>query len=308
MNPQTIGRLHNPGKLARIQCIRRDALTDLDIRDKCFLLLIITEGEACLALGDRMLMAQAPCLVCFGERDTPILIRQEGLLCRSVYFHPDFFNINLTFERVRSEDFKEAALAHDLYLMMPFTDASRFVLPLPEEAAGYATRLFESLAQELDSQRDHYWSCRSRTYFIQLILLLERLYGLVGEEAGESTAAALRDPFLRAAVLFIEGHYAEPLTRAEIARAVSLNHTSLDRLFKAELGMTATEYLWHHRLTVAKKQLRFTRLPVTEIAAQCGFKTLPHFTRKFEADTGLSPTVFREQALARRTETFGDLS
>ncbi len=307
MNPQTIGKHHNPGKVAHIQCIRGDALTELDIRDKCFLLLIITEGEARLALGERCLTAQAPCLVCFGERESPRLLGADGLACRSVYFHPDFFNINLTFERVRSEDFREAALAHDLYLMLPFTDERHIVLPLPEEAAGHAVRLFEGLAEELECQRDHYWSCRSRTYFIRLILLLERLYGLVGEEAGERTAPALRDPFLRAAVLFVEGHYAEPITRAEIAGAASINHASLDRLFKAELGMTATEYLWHHRLTLAKQQLRFTNLPITEIAAQCGFKTLPHFTRKFEAATGKTPTAFREQALARRLEAFGDL-
>ncbi len=307
MNPQTVGRHHNPGKLARIQCIRADALTDLDIRDKCFLLLIITAGEATFALGDCMLTAKAPCLVCFGEREDPRLVRKDGLVCRSVYFHPDFFNTNLTFERVRSEDFREAALAHDLYLMKPFTDEAHMVLPLPEEAAGYTIRLFENLADELERQRDHYWSCRSRTYFIRLILLLERVYGLVGDCADENAAAGLRDPFLKAAVLYIEGHYAKPITRTEISRAASLNQTGLDRLFKAELGMTATEYLWHHRITVAKQQLAFTGLPITEIAAQCGFKTLPHFCRKFEAAIGLTPTAFRSQALARRMEAFGGM-
>ncbi len=95
-----------------------------------------------------------------------------------------------------------------------------------------------------------------------------------------------------------------PLTRADIAAAASTNEDTVNRLFKSEFGMTALDYLWNHRITVAKRQLRFTKLPVTEIAAQCGFKTLPHFSRKFEAVVGQTPTAFREQTVTRRTEAF----
>ncbi len=301
MDPKTVGREHNPGKIAQIRCVR-GAPDDLNHRGKCFLFLLIFEGEARFALGDRVIEAQAPAYVCFDERENPRLVRERGLRCASIYFHPGFFNVNLTFARVRSEDFHEAALAHDLYLMKPFTDEERFVFPLFDEYVAASKQLFENLADELDCQRDHYWSCRSRTYFIQLIFLLERVYGLMGEAGEGSTIAGIHDPILRAAVIFIEGHYSEHLIRAEIAAAASTSDATLNRCFRAEFGMTALDYLWHHRITVAKKQLRFTRLPITEIAAGCGFKTLPHFTRKFETVVGLTPTAFREQSVRLRMQ------
>ncbi len=304
MNPQTIGRENNPGKVAQIQCVRGTPPDDLDLSGKCFLLLLVYAGEARFSVGGRTVEAHAPAMVCFDERENPTLLSQSGLVCDSIYFHPSFFNVNLTFERVRSEDFREAAPAHDLYLMRPFTDAEHFVFPLFDEYIATAKRLFENLSDELDRQRDHYWSCRSRTYFIRLIFLLESVYGLMGESTDESRVAGVHDPLLRAAVIFIEGHYSDLLTRADIAAAASTNEDTVNRLFKSELGMTALDYLWHHRITVAKRQLRFTKLPVTEIAAQCGFKTLPHFSRKFEAMVGMTPTAFREQTVARRMQAF----
>ena len=43
---------------------------------------------------------------------------------------------------------------------------------------------------------------------------------------------------------------------------------------------------------------------VKEIAKRCGFKTIQHFSRKFEEQLGVSPAVFRTQALARRKASF----
>ena len=73
---------------------------------------------------------------------------------------------------------------------------------------------------------------------------------------------------------------------------------------KDELGITPVAYLWHSRLVIAKKLLEFTNLPVKEIAKRCGFKTVQHFSRKFEEQLGLSPAVFRMQAIARRKASF----
>ncbi len=307
MNPITQGRVNDQGKIARIQCIKNDPLTDLDIQDKCFLLLILYEGEAKFSLDGRQIEARAPSLLCFHEKMKPTLVAQKRLKCHAVYFHPGFFNINLTFDRVRSQDFSEAAMGHDLYLMRPFTDEYNIVFPMFDDGMTATKQLFESLAEELESQRDCYWSCRSRTYFIRLILMLERIYGLMGEDPAESTAAGIGNECLRAAVLFIEGHYSEDISRADIARAASTNHTTLNEWFKAELDMTAIDYLWHYRITIAKKQLRFTHLPVSEIAAQCGFKATSHFSRKFEAATGMTPRAFRDQSIQRRIEAFSGL-
>ncbi len=43
MDPKTIGQKFDPGKIAQIKCIKGDNIKDLDIKSKCFLLLMIYE-------------------------------------------------------------------------------------------------------------------------------------------------------------------------------------------------------------------------------------------------------------------------
>ena len=142
--------------------------------------------------------------------------------------------------------------------------------------------------------------------FIEVLFLLERIYCFMGgryvevtEEVDEFESASLKQ-----AVFFIENHYNEPITLQDIVRSCSVNHSTLTALFKEELGITPVAYLWHYRLLIAKKLLEFTNLPVKEIGKRCGFKTVQHFSRKFEEQLGLSPAVFRTQAIARRKASF----
>ncbi len=300
MEPKTIGQKYDVGKIAHIQCIKNDTLRDLEIKNNCFLMLMIYDGMAKFKFDDRIIVAQAPCIVCFDETENPRLVSKKHLRCHSVYFNPIFFNVNLTFDRIKNRDFRQAAPAHDLFLMMPFTDKDKFVFPIFGEYIGGTERIFNDLADELQTQTDVYWSCRSRTYFIQLIFLLERIYGMPGNELAQSAVDVIRNDYLRKAVMFIEGHYSEDIKLDDIAKYASINHTTLTQVFKNEFEMTPIEYLWHYRIQMAKKQLQFTFLPIKEIAMHCGFKTLQHFCRKFEETTAISPKVFRNQAFEKR--------
>ena len=103
---------------------------------------------------------------------------------------------------------------------------------------------------------------------------------------------------------FKENNYRDVVTLEDVVKAASLSHSSLTQLFKSELEMTPIEYVWYHRLVVAKKFLEFTDLPIKDIASRCGFKTTQHFSRKFEESHGCNPTTFRTVAVARRKKSF----
>ena len=177
MIPQTIGREYDVGKVAPVQCIKNDMLKDIEIKDHCFLLLIIHEGTAYFQIGDMAFEAVGPCFVCFDEREQPKLVKKRGLKCDAIYFHPMFLNINMTFQLVHSGSYEQVATSHDLFLLKPFTDEKRFVFPLFEEYTDNLNRLFLRLENELKEQNDWYWSCRSRSYFMEIILMLERAFG-----------------------------------------------------------------------------------------------------------------------------------
>ncbi len=303
MQPSTGGRVFP--KIAPVVCRSEDALEDLEIAGRCFWLGILYAGRVRLSIDGRMVEAVAPCLICLDERVTPHLVEAEGAVCDSVYFDPKYLNINMIFSRIHSETYADIAPLHDLFLLMPFTDEECVTLPLAPLYEGSVRRAFAGMERELTEQRDWFWSCRSRSYFMELMLLLERIYGCgVRPDAAPGEGEPLYDP-VQAAVLFIESHYHEPITRDELVEAVATNHTTLTRRFKEELGMTPMEYLWHHRIRVAKKQLEFTALSVCEIAPRCGFKTVRHFRRKFEEETGYTPQMFREVRFRRRVEELG---
>lgn len=300
MKPQTFGRSYDAGKIVSVQCIKGDTLKDLDIKDSCFLLVIIYEGMACFRVREASFDAIGPCLVCFDETVSPVLVRKRGLKCDSVYFNPSFLNVNMTFSRIHNDNYEHIADAHDLFLLKPFTDKDRYVLPIFDEYMDNIKRLFLQMHNELNIQTDWYWSCRSRSYFMEMMLLLERTHGFVEQNNMLDVVDRVQNPHLKKALLFIESNYSESITLENIVKSASLNHSSLTRLFKNELNMTPIEYLWDHRLLVAKRLLEFTNLYVKEIAKRCGFKTTQHFSRKFEEKFKINPSTFRIDAVEKR--------
>lgn len=305
MNPQTFGLKYNTGKIAPVQCVKNDTLKDLNIKDTCFVLMLMYEGTAHFEVHGKTFEAMAPCFVCFDESESPKLLKKRGLKCDSVYFSPTFLNVNMTFSRIHSGNYEQLAEIHDLFLLKPFTDPKRYVVPIFDECLGNMQRLFALLEDELREQPDWYWSCRSRSYFMEIILLLERTYGWVGQNNSVERANKIVNPYVKNAVIYIENHYRNVLTLDDLVKAASLNRSSLTKLFKDELEMTPIEYLWHHRMNVAKKLLEYTNLPVKDIVNRCGFKTVQHFSRRFEERFGCNPTTFRADVVSKRIKNLG---
>ena len=302
----TVGRKYGEGKVAKIECVRNDRLQNIDIKDKCFLLIILTVGKLEFMVENERLYAAAPAFICFDETADPVLISKQKAQYTCIYFHPEFLNVNMSFEMLRKKDYGDIASTHDLFLLKPFTDKA-YVVPIAETQLEKIVQTADCLQTELENQRDWYWSCRGRSYFMEIIIALERMYGLIGYGATHQKSdntPIIKNPKLRDAVLYIESRFDESITLPDIAKAAGMNHTTLTALMKEELGLTAIEYLMKYRITVAKKQLEFTSVPIKDIANMTGFKTVQHFSRVFKAQTGTTPAEFRKSAVQKRKDDF----
>jgi AraC-like DNA-binding protein len=82
---------------------------------------------------------------------------------------------------------------------------------------------------------------------------------------------------------------------ARLAAAAHVTSAHLVRRFRAELGVTPMAYLWERRVATGIDLLTNTGLPVGEIAARCGFRSVYHFSRRVKQQTGLSPTALRRE-------------
>ena len=300
----TVGRKYNEGKVAKIECVRKDRLRNIDIKDKCFLLIILTAGKLEFKVENERLYAATPAFICFDETADPVLISKQKAQYTCIYFHPEFLNVNMSFEMLCKKDYGDIASTHDLFLLKPFTDKA-YVVPIAETQLEKIVQAADCLQTELENQRDWYWSCRGRSYFMEIIIALERMYGLIGygvtHQKSDNTPI-VKNAKLRDAVLYIESRFDESITLPDIAKAAGMNHTTLTALMKEELGLTAIEYLMKYRITVAEKQLEFTSVPIKDIANMTGFKTVQHFSRVFKSHTGTTPAEFRKSAVQKRKE------
>ena len=300
----TVGRKYNEGKIAFAECVKDGLLDNIHIKDKCFLLIILTKGKLEFKVGDKKMTAIAPSFLCFDESENPVVVSISKARYTCVYFHPKFLNINMTFELLRSKNYGDIATTHDMFMLKPFIDKA-YVIPIAQAQVEKIEYSADYMLQELTEQRDWYWSCRGRSYFMEIIIALERMYGLIGygltHQKSDNTPI-IKNPKLRDAVLYIEGYYGDSITLSDISTNAGINHTTLTALMKEELGCTAIEYLMQYRITIAKKQLSFTDVPIKDIANMVGFKTVQHFSRIFKQHTGTSPAEFRKSAVQKRKE------
>ncbi len=83
-------------------------------------------------------------------------------------------------------------------------------------------------------------------------------------------------------------------TRSAIADKAGLSPVHLDRLFRAATGGSAMAYVRRYRLERARRLLRATSLPVTEIGRRCGLPDPAYFGRAYRLHFGVTPGADRQ--------------
>jgi AraC-like DNA-binding protein len=93
--------------------------------------------------------------------------------------------------------------------------------------------------------------------------------------------------------------YTDPeCNRALIARELGINENYASQLINRHYKRSITELLNDHRVEEAKRLLKETEEPITEVAFSAGFNSLPSFNRIFKEATSLSPRDFRKNSVA----------
>lgn len=93
---------------------------------------------------------------------------------------------------------------------------------------------------------------------------------------------------------FLHAHVGDPgVDLRAVAAAAHVTPAHLVRRFRAELGITPMAYLWRRRVANGIDLLTQTGLPVGDIAARTGFKTVYHFSRRVKEQAGAAPTDIR---------------
>ena len=137
-----------------------------------------------------------------------------------------------------------------------------------------------------------------REHLSRLIFLLAR--SGPGAEASP-TRQALRDGERAKRMLrYIQEHYREELTLAQIAASANLSKNECLRCFRRMTGSTPVQYVKQMRVQRAAELLASTDRMISDIGQDCGFQEMSYFARTFREIMGCVPGAYRRGARESR--------
>jgi AraC-like DNA-binding protein/AmiR/NasT family two-component response regulator len=128
---------------------------------------------------------------------------------------------------------------------------------------------------------------------------LRQLRALLPQEFVQQSAATS----LQASVARVERHYAEKLRQATLAAGCGMSASAFSRAFKAEYGVTFSDYLIRFRISQACALLRRGTHSTTAAGLAVGFDDASHFARAFRKLMGTSPSAYKRQSARWRANS-----
>jgi AraC family transcriptional regulator len=91
----------------------------------------------------------------------------------------------------------------------------------------------------------------------------------------------------------LEAHLSGQIELSEVAEACTLSVGHFSRAFRRSTGFAPHQWLLRRRVEAAKSVMQNDRLPLADVAIECGFSDQSHFTRVFSQIMGISPAQWR---------------
>jgi AraC-like DNA-binding protein len=139
-------------------------------------------------------------------------------------------------------------------------------------------------------------------------LLVELARGVAGTEAPSGPASAGSPPaHLRRALRYVERHFREPLTLAQVAAVAHLSPHWFSEQFRRATGESFQSFLKRRRLQFARSLIESTELGVTEVCHAAGFNDPSYFGRAYRDRYGVAPsrTVSRTRGPVTQPKRLG---
>lgn len=97
-------------------------------------------------------------------------------------------------------------------------------------------------------------------------------------------------------IRMMEASVEAPLEVATVARRVGLSRRQVERLFRAHLGQTPSEFYLGLRMDRARTLVTQSTLGLADIARSCGYESAAYFSRIYRLQFGSSPAAVRRMA------------
>ncbi|WP_410768510.1 helix-turn-helix transcriptional regulator [Fontibacillus sp. BL9] len=291
----TIGKRFYPGYHHQMQVRGYDELVPEKPIGNRYRFILADEGGGALQIGGQFYSVTAPSIIYVNEEDGLFTLSGSRIKARSIYFHPQIINWKYEFPMMFDERKRQEMTVtdlQDLWCLCPFTEKSG-VIPIDPMYAKHISQILTDIERQLGDQPDDGWPCRSRSYMMELLALIRRLYD--HSNSSSVMANSLSNEQIAPVVRFLHTHYRNKIKIEDVTRAFHTNKTSLNLQFKQAVGQTMMSYLNSIRMQMAAAMLRNTTLSANEIMHMVGIQDSGHFIRNFRKYTGFSPSEYRSR-------------
>lgn len=135
--------------------------------------------------------------------------------------------------------------------------------------------------------------CEASYFFA---IALHRIIRRAFSDPADNVSLEYGDEKIQRANQIIQENLHRQITLAELAKAVNVSVSTLQKRFYAKMKCGIGKYIFHQRMLKASKLLRSTGMNISEIAFATGFESETTFRRAFKRETGYAPSLIRQIA------------
>ena len=160
------------------------------------------------------------------------------------------------------------------------------VIPLTDDEKFYARHIEDALNGKLHPDGIPHL----------IFLLFSEIFSRFSEKntvAPQSTGK--QGKYITTIDVYIAAHYCENITLADLAAELYLCEKQISRIIRKGYGCSLSEVVNRRRLAVASMLLRYTNMPIKEIASNVGYEYENYFFTLFKKEYGTTPMQYREK-------------
>ena len=160
------------------------------------------------------------------------------------------------------------------------------------------TEQFWNMKNALDSEQ----GCNEYSFFGALFTMFGILesYGHIHTKQNPNENEPADIQFARTVIDYTDMNFMNKISTADIASIVNYNESYFCRTFRRIFHMRYSEYLYRTRISKVCSMIH--DVSISDAAFSCGFTHMGTFATNFKRYTGMTPTEYREQHIAKTYE------
>jgi AraC family L-rhamnose operon regulatory protein RhaS len=262
-----------------------------------FRIILVESGTGILKINNCSFVFMSPSIFCLNEKAVISLEKQYDIKAHVIYFDPTIIDSSFTLERVYNiDEFQKFTHYQDYFYLNPFlnrTEKTNAHIEIGLAMYKRICQLYKMLYKEINPCIGDYWACRSRSFFLEILFLIQYVYTSV--ETNERIQLPNISSDLNEVLLYLHTNYQHKITIEDLTQAFHINRTTLSEKFRASTGMSIKDYLIKLRIKLSAVMLRDTALPISEIMHRVGFNEPHHFSRMFSKYMNCLPSDYRKE-------------